>query len=154
MMQAKAFSEKSALFYRTSRSQIPQLAALLKSFCQNYCTIFYKESTCPQPQDVASTSRSMHPVLFTVCVCIHPTCILCILTCDLINCRPTNAVLFYSFPEYISATFYTKGQNLKISPSYCFVYRAMWTFRLPHIITAPELLLFKGHCVLSCEGKS
>jgi len=105
MMQAKAFSKKSAMFYRTSRSQIPQLAGLFKSFFRNYCTIFCKESTCPQPQDVASTSRRMHPVLFTVY--IQSTCILYILTCDLINCKPTNAVLFDSFPEYISATFYT-----------------------------------------------
>jgi hypothetical protein len=35
MMQAKESSEKSAVFYRTSRRQIPQLVALFKSSSQN-----------------------------------------------------------------------------------------------------------------------
>jgi hypothetical protein len=117
------------------------LAPLFISSSQNSFTFFYIKSTCPQLHDVAATLHSMHPVLYTVY--IQSTCILrYILTCDLVNCRATDAVLFESLPEYINATFYTKGQNMKISPSYCLVFRAVWTFRLPRTITAPVSLLF------------
>jgi len=72
MMQAKTSSEKSALFYRTSRRQISQLTTLFKSSSRNYFTLFYKNLKRPQPQDFAAASRSMHPVLSTLY--IQSTC--------------------------------------------------------------------------------